>query len=92
MRIGTVVSLHLVHVTERESANLRQRPRPSSQMIGTLRSLAWLAGLDELVDAIDHPAYTIRDEIEVVPQGAGISFPVNRHWEEGNIPTRVWIK
>jgi hypothetical protein len=31
----------------------------STQIIGPLRSQAWLAGLDELVEAIDHPAYVI---------------------------------
>jgi len=61
-------------------------------MIGPLRSLAWLAGLDELVEAIDHPAYTISDQIEVVPFGADVSFPVNRHYEEGRIPPRIWAK
>ncbi|OQD78441.1 hypothetical protein PENDEC_c001G01312 [Penicillium decumbens] len=64
----------------------------SAKMIGPLRSLAWLAGLDELVEAIDHPAYAIRDEIEVVPFGAEITFPINRHWDEGNIPPRIWDK
>ncbi|KAJ5139129.1 uncharacterized protein N7515_003977 [Penicillium bovifimosum] len=33
-------------------------------VVGTLRSLAWLASLDELVEAIDSPAYTIVDDIE----------------------------
>lgn len=61
-------------------------------MVGPLRSLAWLAGLDELVEAIDQPAYTISDEIAVVPQGADIPVSLSRHWEEGNIPTRIWNK
>ncbi|KAJ5470583.1 hypothetical protein N7530_007940 [Penicillium desertorum] len=34
----------------------------STEIIGPLRSLAWLAGLDELVEAIDHPAYVIEDD------------------------------
>lgn len=34
-------------------------------MTGSLRSLAWLAGLDELVEATDDPAYLIEDDIEI---------------------------
>lgn len=41
----------------------------TAQVIGPLRSLAWLAGLDELVEAIDHPTYRIEDNIEVIPLG-----------------------
>ncbi|KAJ5955260.1 hypothetical protein N7501_009539, partial [Penicillium viridicatum] len=41
----------------------------TAQMIGPLRSLAWLAGLDELVGAIDNPAYLIQDDIEVIAFG-----------------------
>lgn len=61
-------------------------------MIGPLRSLAWLAGLDELVEAIDHPAYIIQDDIEVVPLGTGIMWPLNRHMDEGTLPPRIWDK
>lgn len=38
-------------------------------MIGPLRSLAWLAGRDELVEAIDNSAYLIEDDIEVIAFG-----------------------
>jgi hypothetical protein len=63
----------------------------SAKMIGPLRSIAWVAGLDELVEAIDHPAYVIQDEIEGVPfWGAGYTFPVNRHMAEWRIPPRIW--
>ncbi|CAG8136752.1 unnamed protein product, partial [Penicillium nalgiovense] len=46
--------------------------RKSTKSIGPLRSLASLAGLDELVGAIHHPAYIIEDDIEVIPFGAGL--------------------
>jgi hypothetical protein len=54
-------------------------------MIGPLWSLAWLAGLDDLVDAIDSPAYTITNCIEIWPIGVGIMYPFERHIEEGTI-------
>ncbi|CAI7626819.1 unnamed protein product [Penicillium glandicola] len=44
----------------------------SVQMIGPLRSLAWLVGLDELVEAIDDPAYHIEDDIELIPFGKSL--------------------
>jgi hypothetical protein len=58
-------------------------------MIGPLRSIAWLAGLDELVEAIDSSAYTIEDCIETVPLGAGLMWPVEWHIEQGKISSRI---
>ncbi|KAJ5271647.1 hypothetical protein N7524_004916 [Penicillium chrysogenum] len=66
--------------------------RKSTEIIGPLRSLAWLAGLDELVQAIDHPAYVIEDDIEVVPFGAGLLWPVDKRAEEGTVPPMIWAK
>ncbi|KAJ5360236.1 hypothetical protein N7517_009427 [Penicillium concentricum] len=37
------------------------------QIIGPLCSLAWLAELDKLVEAINDPSYLIEDDIEIVP-------------------------
>ncbi|KXG45191.1 uncharacterized protein PGRI_041040 [Penicillium griseofulvum] len=66
--------------------------RRSAEIIGPLRSLAWLAGLDELVQAIDHPAYVIEDDIEVIPFGVGLLWPLNRREEEGTVPPTIWAK
>ncbi|KAJ5661390.1 uncharacterized protein N7477_009006 [Penicillium maclennaniae] len=41
--------------------------KKQAKYVGPLRSLAWLAGLDELIEAIDSPAYIIEDCIEIVP-------------------------
>ncbi|KAJ5836435.1 hypothetical protein N7447_002461 [Penicillium robsamsonii] len=60
--------------------------RKSVRMIGPLRSLAWLARLGELVEAIDDPAYLIKDAIEIVPFRATLLWPVERHMEEGTLP------
>lgn len=84
--MGSGVILIRLPATKTELANSLQIT-DSAQIVGPLRSLAWLAGLDGLIEAIDHPAYTIRDEIEVVPQGA---VPVNWHWEEGHVPPSIW--
>jgi len=54
-------------------------------MVGPLRSLAWLTGLDGLIDAIDSPAYTITDRIEIVPRGASLLWPFEWHVEQGTI-------
>lgn len=64
----------------------------SARMIGPLRSLAWLAGLDELVEAIDDPAYLIEDDIEIVPLGTSLLWPLQRHMEEGTLPRTIWAK
>ncbi|CAI7603904.1 unnamed protein product [Penicillium viridicatum] len=66
--------------------------RKTADIIGPLRSLAWLAGLDELVEAIDHPAYVIEDEIEVIPFGTGLLWPLDRRVEEGTVPPAIWAK
>ena len=64
----------------------------TADIIGPLRSLAWLAGLDELVEAIDHPAYVIEDDIEVIPFGTGLLWPLDRRVEEGTVPPAIWAK
>ncbi|CAI7586973.1 unnamed protein product [Penicillium discolor] len=64
----------------------------TAQVIGRLRSLAWPAGLDELVGAIDDPAYLIEDDIEVNPFGTSLLWLLERHMEEGTLPRRIWAK
>jgi hypothetical protein len=51
-----------------------------------LQSLLWLAGCDELVSAIDDPAYVLRDDVEIVLNGASILSVIGRHAEQGEIP------
>lgn len=58
-------------------------------VVGPLKSLAWLAGLDELVEAIDSEAFTIQDNLEVVPLGAGLMWPVERYVELGKISSEI---
>ncbi|KAJ5336438.1 uncharacterized protein N7506_004460 [Penicillium brevicompactum] len=48
----------------------------AARCIGPLKSLAWLAVLDELVEAIDNSAFTVEDSIEIVPSGAGLMWPI----------------
>jgi hypothetical protein len=59
----------------------------SSRFIGPMSSLFWLAGLDDLVAAIDDPACTMSDEIINIPSNATIPFMVNQLWEYGKIPS-----
>ncbi|CAG8092065.1 unnamed protein product [Penicillium salamii] len=62
---------------------------PGARFVGPLRSLAWLVGLDELVEAVDSPAFTINDRIETVPFGADLKWAVEGHFEEGTISKRI---
>lgn len=62
----------------------------SSRFIGPMSSLFWLAGLDDLVDAIDNPTYTMSDEIINIPSNATIPSMVNLLWEYGKIPSVVY--
>ncbi|KAL4807017.1 hypothetical protein BDV18DRAFT_159239 [Aspergillus unguis] len=66
--------------------------RESAQLIGPLRSLLWLGGYDELVAAIDDPAYVLEDEIRVVPQGTDIGWLVDRDFEEEKVPRRLYAR
>ena len=63
----------------------------STEIIGLLRSIAWLAGLDELVEAIDSLFFTIEDSIEKVPLGAGLLWPVEWHVEHLFAAPFTWI-
>lgn len=74
----------------RVSYQLKISVPESAQLIGPLRSLLWLGGYDEIVTAIDDPAYVLKDEIRVVPQGTGIGWLVDRDFEEEKVPRRLY--
>jgi len=59
----------------------------SARFIGPMSSLFWLAGLDDLVAAIDNPDYTMCDEIINIPSNATIPLMVNLLWEYGKVPS-----
>ncbi|KAJ5334781.1 hypothetical protein N7452_007184, partial [Penicillium brevicompactum] len=61
----------------------------AARCIGPLKSLAWLAVLDELVEAIDNSAFTVEDSIEIVPSGAGLMWPIEYLIEQGRISSRI---
>ncbi|CAI7590803.1 unnamed protein product [Penicillium bialowiezense] len=65
------------------------KTRTGAWFVGPLKSLAWLAGLDELVEACDSPAFTIEDTIEVVPFGAELMWPIEWHIEQNRISSRI---
>lgn len=57
------------------------------QMAGSLRSLFWIAGVDEAVEIIDDPTRKLEDCIEVVPVGTSVAgFLINRYVEEKLLP------
>ncbi|KAG5286959.1 hypothetical protein I7I48_02774 [Histoplasma ohiense] len=64
-----------------------------AQMIGSIRSIFWLDGVQEMVDAIDDPAFVIEDEIAQCPLGCLPSaFLLGRYAEEGKVPQNVFDK
>ncbi|OJJ45692.1 hypothetical protein ASPZODRAFT_17140 [Penicilliopsis zonata CBS 506.65] len=69
-----------------------QGKRRSAQYIGPLKSLFWLAGYDELVRAVDDPAYTIEDEVRVVLNGVDIGWLLEDYLEEGKIPRQLYMQ
>ncbi|KAL2221271.1 hypothetical protein M432DRAFT_588960 [Thermoascus aurantiacus ATCC 26904] len=45
-------------------------PAPRSiQWVGPIRTIFWLSGYDDLVRAVDDPAYRLEDEVVAVPHG-----------------------
>jgi hypothetical protein len=60
----------------------------SVQFIGPIKSLFWY---DELVRAIDDPAYVIKNEVRVIPDGTGIGFLLDEYSEEGKIPEHIYL-
>lgn len=98
MKMGSVVDIFLSFflVYEAEAQQLiSSMTIETAQVIGPLHSLAWsagLAGLDELVGAIDDPTYLIEDDIEVNPFGTSLLWLLERHMEEGTLPRRIWAK
>jgi hypothetical protein len=63
-----------------------------TQYIGPIKSLFWIYGYDELVRAIDDPAYVIEDEIRVIPAGTGVGFLLDQYFEEGKIPRHIYFR
>jgi hypothetical protein len=57
-----------------------------------LRSLFWLANLDELIHLIDEPAYVLEDEVRVIPTGVGIPWIVSELHDEGKIPSGIFYR
>lgn len=89
--VGIFLSFFLVYEAEAQQL-ISSMTIETAQVIGRLRSLAWSAGLDELVGAIDDPAYLIEDDIEVNPFGTSLLWPLERHMEEGTLPRRIRAK
>ncbi|KAJ5961772.1 hypothetical protein N7501_006713 [Penicillium viridicatum] len=56
------------------------------ELIGPLSSIFWLAGLDELVDAIYDPAIALEDEVRLIPTNVGVTWILEHLFEEGKIP------
>ncbi|KAJ5834329.1 hypothetical protein N7447_000355 [Penicillium robsamsonii] len=60
--------------------------------IGPVSSLLCLAGVEELIELIEDPAYTLTDEYRSIPQGAPRRWIVQMLYEEGMIPTTIMAK
>ncbi|KAI9929445.1 hypothetical protein ASPWEDRAFT_69331 [Aspergillus wentii DTO 134E9] len=64
--------------------------RRGTQFIGPIKSLFWIGGYDELVQAVDDPAFTIEDEVQIIPGGAKVGYLVDRYYEDGKIPEYIY--
>lgn len=63
----------------------------NTQMIGSIRSIFWLSGLDDIVKAIDDPACAIKDEIAICPGGSlPGAFLLNQYLREGKVPFSIY--
>lgn len=60
------------------------------RLVGPMSSLFWLAGLDDLVDAIDSPEFTIHDEVICIPYNASIRSMLPLLSDGGQIPGAVY--
>lgn len=54
------------------------------ELIGPLSSIFWLAGLDELVDAINDPTIALQDEVR------GVQWILEHLFEEEKLPASLY--
>ncbi|KAJ5970853.1 uncharacterized protein N7479_000771 [Penicillium vulpinum] len=60
------------------------------ELIGPLSSIFWLAGLDELVNAIYDPAIALQDEVRLIPTNVGVTWILEHLFEEDKIPEQMY--
>lgn len=59
-------------------------------MIGSIRSIFWLFGRNDLVRVVDDPACLLKDEIIDVPRGINpVGYLINYYSVEGKIPSYI---
>lgn len=67
-----------------------QHDNRAIRMVGPMSSIFWLGYFDDLVDAIDSPDFTMRDEIICIPGNATIGSMLMHFYERGQIPGAVY--
>lgn len=60
------------------------------ELIGPLSSIFWLAGLDELVQAIEDPAIALQDEVRMIPINVRPTWILEHLYEEEKIPESLY--
>ncbi|CAG8176418.1 unnamed protein product [Penicillium salamii] len=60
------------------------------EWIGPLSSLFWLAGIDELVEAISDPAIALQDEVRMIPTNVGVTWILEHLFLENKLPERLY--
>ncbi|CAG7946066.1 unnamed protein product [Penicillium olsonii] len=73
--------------TENLETNLASE---TDEWIGPLSSLFWLAGLDELVDAVSDPAIRLQDEVRMIPTNVGITWILEDLFIEEKLPKSLY--
>jgi hypothetical protein len=56
-----------------------------NELIGPLSSIIWLAGFDELIDAVYDPAIALQVEVRLIPTNIGVAWILQCPFEESNI-------
>jgi hypothetical protein len=74
----------------RELSSANRHVLLALQMAGSLRTIFWLTGYDDIVEMIDDPAYRIEEELVAVPKGTRAAhFLLGRYLEAQKIPAAV---
>ncbi|KAK2806078.1 hypothetical protein FQN51_008031 [Onygenales sp. PD_10] len=63
----------------------------TKSMVGSIRTIFWLAKCDDVVKIIDAPGYSLKDEIVVIPRSANpAGFLFDKYWDEGKMPAYLY--
>lgn len=78
------------YLLARELSSANRHVLLALQMAGSLRTIFWLTGYDDIVEMIDDAAYRIEEDLVAVPKGTRAAhFLLGRYLEAQKIPAAV---